>query len=402
MTTIWYNPICLQHRGEDPRFECPERLEAIISHLEASSLIKKCVVRAGHAATDDDILLCHSSEHLSRINSHQFSKDAPQFEYINRVNPVEATKEQLSKDSTYISQHSMEASRVSIGSCLEGVDMVLHGLRDGNSPNGFVLCRPPGHHSETNSAQGFCLFNNIAIAAQYAVNQLKQLFPDNPLKHRVLVFDWDVHHGNGTEEIFYHSPEVCYVSTHLFGDKRFYPYTGAIESIGSDIGRGYNVNIPFQTVNVGDSDFLRVIDEIIVPIANEFAPSVVLVSAGFDIMEGDSVGRLLVSPKGLHAMTSRLLTGIPCIQGRLLCVLEGGYSHNILAEGVCGVLQALLGDPFVPYDVLVNPDEEQVDLDDSLIGINPNVAKRVRASVDETIQKVKTHLSPYWSCFRDK
>lgn len=191
------------------------------------------------------------------------------------------------------------------------------------------------------------------------MNLLKKQFPDTPEKHRVLIFDWDVHHGNGTEEIFYKNENVLYISTHLYGDKRFYPYTGGISSLGVTPGVGCNINIPLPCPNVGDTAFLRLLTALVLPAACEYKPALVLVSAGFDIMEGDFVGRCMVTPRGLYEMTRILINGVPSAQDRFLLVLEGGYALNVLPQGVCACIQGLLNAEYVPMDELVQRESER-------------------------------------------
>ncbi|KAH7822106.1 putative acetoin utilization protein [Monocercomonoides exilis] len=342
------------------------------------------------------------------------------FEYINKTQPTTDGPD-LSSDSTYMCQSSYESSLWAIGSCIEAADIMLQHFIDENAKpeNYFVLCRPPGHHSESNTAQGFCLFNNIAVCASHLQERLKSInsTATHEIPNRVMIFDFDVHHGNGTEKIFYQSKDTLYISTHLFGDKRFYPYTGSIESTGKDEGEGFNVNIPLPCVNCGDEEFLMIIDEIVIPLAQEYSPSFLLISAGYDIMEGDSVGRMLVTPKGIHEMVSRL-QHIPSIKNQVLCVLEGGYSHSILAEGVCATVQSLLHQPFMSFDSLKQKkmwlvkradndtgsgsdefkEKEEEEMDE-VIRINPSVKKRVKDAVSGAICKVKEIQGKYWKCF---
>ncbi|KAA6389131.1 MAG: putative Histone deacetylase 18 [Streblomastix strix] len=407
-TVLYIAEECLQHKGNNPRFECPERLESAISHLSSSGLMQKCEVRKGHTCSDEDILMCHTRAHLDKIKHYQFQDSSAPFEFINQQNKKDVSP-QLASDSTYICRQSLTAARWAIGGCIEGVDMILNenkGMDKQNAKNGFVLCRPPGHHSQSTTVQGFCLFNNIAIAAVHALNRLRSIYPNEKEKQRVLIVDFDVHHGNGTEEIFLAQPDILYISSHLYMNGKFYPYSGSASTVGTGAGEGRNVNIPLPCVNCGDAEFIQIFQEIIIPIAREYQPSVVLVSAGFDIMEGDSVGRMLVTPRGLHILTRLLIDGIVSAQGRVLLVLEGGYSHEVLGEGVCACVQALLGEEFRNYDTLTQEkegiynDQKGGGEDELITRINPNVQKRVQAQLSLVINEVKAIQSHYWGCFQ--
>ena len=209
---------------------------------------------------------------------------------------------------------------------LTAVESVL----DGGSDNAFAIVRPPGHHALPNRAMGFCLFNNIAIAAAWLV-RVKGL-------RRVMIIDWDLHHGNGTQDIFFDSPEVLYVSTHQYP---FYPGTGALQDMGAGAGIGFTVNVPMPA-KFGDPEYLRVFDELIIPIGAAFKPEFILVSAGFDNHFRDPLGGMSVTEDGFLQMTRRVkrLAAEVC-DGKMVCVLEGGYNLQALASSGKTVIEEL-------------------------------------------------------------
>lgn len=288
--------------------ESPARLEAIYAMLQGADMAGRFEEMSPRRATKAEIALNHARA------------------YIERIAATEG-KPPLSLDpDTGTSEGSWVAAAHAVGAVLDGIDMILSGMAD----NGFALVRPPGHHAENSHAMGFCLFNNTAIGARYLLEMHKM--------KRVLVLDWDIHHGNGTQHSFYASPQVLYVSTHQYP---YYPGTGAFEETGENAGRGFTVNVPLSG-GQGDSDYACILNEILVPLAVEYQPEFVLVSAGFDIYQHDPLGTMDVTPQGFYAMTRiiRQLADNVC-GGRLLFVLEGGYHVQGIAESVRQTLLAL-------------------------------------------------------------
>ena len=243
------------------------------------------------------------------------------------------------------------------------MDLTLGVLR-GELRNGLALLRPPGHHAEADRAMGFCLFNNVAVAARAAQREsaakaaqresaaraAQKEFQatagqkvsaarrgETPEPARILIVDWDVHHGNGTQNTFYDDPSVLYFSTHQWP---FYPGTGAIGETGAPSAEGRTINVAWSAGR-GDADHLAAFDDLLLPVAREFAPDLVLVSCGFDAARGDLLGQQLLSPGGYAAMTSRLqsLAG-----GKVVLALEGGYALDAIAASAAACLQVLLGD----------------------------------------------------------
>jgi acetoin utilization deacetylase AcuC-like enzyme len=221
---------------------------------------------------------------------------------------------------------------------------------NGRATNGFALVRPPGHHAEIDHVGGFCLFNNIAVAARHAqVNFGVQ---------RVFILDIDVHHGNGTQDIFFEDNSVMFVSMHLFAPF-FYPGIGGIHEIGTRNGRGYTANVPFPP-GVGDMGYLRVLQEYISPLAKNFRPEIFLVSIGFDAHWQDPLAMAALSLTGYAILVQSLikLTNSIC-NGRLLFVLEGGYQQDVLTLGIANTFSALLGQDVIWDPIGPSPKPEQ-------------------------------------------
>ena len=247
---------------------------------------------------------------------------------------------------TYIVPESFEVARLSAGGAIRAVDAVL----SGEALSAFALVRPPGHHAVPDQPMGFCLFNNVAVAARYALLQ--------PGIERVLIVDFDVHHGNGTQDIFYDDPSVLFISSHQEG---IYPGTGALDETGAGAGLGFNINLPLPD-GAGDTAFERLTAEIIVPAAARFRPNLVLVSAGFDAHWLDPLAGLQLTLTG-YAGLARSLSQIAqdTCGGRLALTLEGGYHLSSLTGGVLTVLRTLLGETHLP-DNLGQPPRPEPDV----------------------------------------
>jgi histone deacetylase 6 len=305
-TGLIYDDAFLLHRDAGYHPERPERLTAIWERLTETGLVGCCRHVAAREATPEELQAVHSAEHLERVTA------TAQWPGM-RIDP-----------DTYANRQSARAARLAAGGLVELTTLVVRGELE----NGFALVRPPGHHAEANRAMGFCLFNNVALAAR-AAQRLGA--------RRALIVDWDVHHGNGTEHIFYEDPEVLYFSIHQFP---LFPGTGRVAEVGEGHGLGHNVNIPWPP-GMGDGDYLAAFDRVLLPIAREFGPDLVLVSAGFDAGVGDPLGSMEVTPAGFAQMTARLQE---LAQGRLVLTLEGGYNLQTLALSSEACTRVLLGD----------------------------------------------------------
>ena len=271
--------------------------------------------------------------------------------YIRTVANTEGKPSSRLDADTGLSARSYEIARLAVGGLLEAVDAIL-GTRDPGplTPSSiFAFVRPPGHHAEPGRGMGFCLFNNVAIAAAYAKKK-------HGLK-RVLIVDWDLHHGNGTQKAFYEDPGVLFFSSHQYP---YYPGTGNFNETGSGPGEGFIVNAPLPT-GFGDAEYISVYDKILKPIALEYRPELVLVSAGFDPYFKDPLGGMKLTRAGFGALMDIVKTiAEDTCSGKVLLTLEGGYNPDGLRDGVGAVLQSLMSKPRRPSEINASPASEQV------------------------------------------
>jgi acetoin utilization deacetylase AcuC-like enzyme len=254
--------------------------------------------------------------------------------YIRKVAETEGKAHAQLDPDTGLSARSYEVARLAVGGLLNAVDTLLQTPNSElSTPNSvFAFVRPPGHHAEPARGMGFCLFNNVAIAAQYAKKR-------HGLK-RILIVDWDLHHGNGTQRAFYDDPAVLFFSSHQYP---YYPGSGGVDEVGSGRGEGFTVNAPFP-VGFGDAGYIHVYSTVLKPIALEYRPELVLVSAGFDPFVRDPLGGMEVTGEGFGALAG-IVTDIAdeSCPGRVLLSLEGGYNPEGLRSGIRAVIDALLG-----------------------------------------------------------
>ncbi|HEX2015941.1 MAG TPA: histone deacetylase [Solirubrobacteraceae bacterium] len=243
---------------------------------------------------------------------------------------------------TVLSPHSAWAARHAAGGAVELVDLLLAG----DAPTGISVHRPPGHHAEGNRAMGFCLFNSIAVGARHAI--------DSGGASRVAILDWDVHHGNGTNDIFHRSRDVLYASIH---ESPLYPGTGSAADRGSGEGIGHTINLPVPAGS-GDAVFCSLVAHVVVPVLLEFAPDLVLVSAGFDAHVGDPLAACTVTEAGFARMAALLRHATVRLGTPLGAVLEGGYDLVSLAGAVAATMEALTGPAVAPEEVAVHPHAE--------------------------------------------
>lgn len=306
-----YDPIYLDHHTENHP-ESPERLSAIIDHLRAEGILDELVRIAPRKATVEELLTVHSDRH------------------IDKVDQVSRRGDSDIEIDTQVSRRSYEVALWAVGGVIRAVEEVVAG----NVDSAFALVRPPGHHATRTEAMGFCLFNNIAVAARYALNHLG-------IK-RILIADYDVHHGNGTSDAFYADDSVLYFSTH---QSPYYPGTGDADEIGYGRGVGYTINVPLPP-HVGDEGYARVFQEILVPAARRFKPELILVSAGFDAHAADPLASMDLSTAG-YANLARCLKSLAneLCQGRLVFALEGGYDLKAQAASVAATFSVLMNRP---------------------------------------------------------
>ncbi len=309
-TAIFRDPLFMDH---DPGFdhpESPQRLKVINEVLDKKE-VKDCFLYPEFIPAPHKIIGLNHNPDL-----------------INRVAETAGKIFDALDPDTKTSPDSYAAATLAVGALTTGVDLLLAGEID----NGFALVRPPGHHAEVDRSMGFCLFNNVAVAAHYAITHCG-------LK-RVMIVDWDLHHGNGTQHSFYDSDKVLYVSTHQFP---FYPGTGDVSETGKGKGEGYTVNIPLPGYQ-GDVDYATIFNDIVVPVGRQYQPELVLVSCGFDIYRDDPLGAMEVTADGFAYLTRCMVElAEEVCGGKLLITLEGGYDLNGQRDGAMAVLSELYG-----------------------------------------------------------
>ncbi len=297
-----YSDIFLKHLPDGWHPERPERLKAILQAMKNASLWDKVIHIEPIRADYEYIQMAHEPAYVERIKGAA----------VGYLDP-----------DTYFSDGSLEAALYAVGAVIEGIKRCKEeGLR-----RVFAAVRPPGHHATSNRAMGFCIFNNVAVGARYA----------QMLGYRkVFIIDFDVHHGNGTEDIFYTDDQVFYFSTHQYPH---YPGTGSRDSRGSGKGEGYTYNIPMPP-GAGDKEYEKAYNEILHELVSDFGPDIILVSAGYDLRAEDPLAHISVTSEGIRRIVRGILTakeGVPVV-----FTLEGGYNLEALAESVCVTIEEML------------------------------------------------------------
>ncbi len=324
--------------------ESPRRLEVIYQMLEEDDMKGLLAEITPEPAPEEHLLWVHTESLVKIVKST-------------------AGKPSYSLDpDTSTSPGSYEAALLAVGGVCKAISLVMNGDLD----NAFALIRPPGHHAERARAMGFCLFNNVAIGARYAQKQCGV--------ERILIIDWDLHHGNGTQHIFEDDPTVLYFSTHQYP---YYPGSGSFQEVGTGKGEGYTVNVPLSA-GYGDGEYVAIYQNILRPIGLEFKPDLVLVSAGFDIYKGDPLGGMEVTAQGFGALARSILDmAQEACEGKVVLCLEGGYNLQGLREGVRAVLRDMA-------------DAEHSDLGHVIQKMN-------KRAVDNIIEASRKVHGKYWS-----
>lgn len=307
-TALLLDDQVLRHETAWGHPECPERYEAIKKALDGT---KEAIPLKTRPATAEEIALCHDRAYLE-----------------STLALIQKGAGELAGGDVSVCRESGEVALRAAGGVVDAVDTVL----SGTAGNAFCAIRPPGHHARPAAAMGFCLFNNVAIAARHAQR--------NRGLERVAIVDWDVHHGNGTQEIFYEDSSVLFFSTH---QRPWYPGTGAHSETGEGTGDGFTVNLPFPAGS-GSREILGAFREQVIPKIHEFRPELILISAGFDSRVGDPLGDFRLTDEDFFEMTSLLcdMAARHC-DGRLVSVLEGGYNLDGLGSAVKAHVSALQG-----------------------------------------------------------
>eukprot|EP00930_Biecheleria_cincta_P006307 TRINITY_DN10729_c0_g3_i1.p1 TRINITY_DN10729_c0_g3~~TRINITY_DN10729_c0_g3_i1.p1 ORF type:complete len:804 (-),score=126.43 TRINITY_DN10729_c0_g3_i1:433-2844(-) len=361
---IFFDELMTLHRSiEHPQHpEQPARITQIFKRLEDEGLVQRCVRLPCRAATKDELELKHTARHVEAMLQ------------IPGLSEGEAIKEGHKYNSVFLSPDSCQAALLSAGSVLEATSRVCRG----EVASAVCVVRPPGHHAECDCAMGFCLFGNVALAAEQARR--------NGWSERVLIVDWDVHHGNGTQNMFDEDSSVLYFSTHRYDGGSFYPggKLGHYTSHGKGAGQGFSVNVPFDVKGgmrrgcepPADAELLDAFQKLLLPICEEFQPDLILISAGFDAAAGDPLGGCGVTPAGYFELT-RLLGQIPSAKGRIVLALEGGYNLESISSSMAACTRALLGD--------LGPGGE------AATAIGP-----AQAFHADCVEEAREHLSQFW------
>lgn len=299
-----------KHDGGPAHPEQPARFSAVVNGLEAAGLLREMVHLEARIASDQELFLAHTREYIALVDKE-----------------VLQNRRQLSTGDTAIGAHSSEAARIAAGSVLSAVDAVFAGTVG----NAFCAVRPPGHHASAARGMGFCLFNNVAIAARYAQQRHGA--------ERIAIIDWDVHHGNGTQDIFYRDGSVLFFSTH---QSPWYPGTGAASERGEGAGTGKTINCPLPAGS-GRSEIFHAFGHSLLPPIQEFRPDLILISAGFDSRVDDPLGQFLLTDDDFRDLTCMVMQlASEYCAGRLVSVLEGGYSLQGLAAAAAAHVRTLL------------------------------------------------------------
>lgn len=305
-----YHPLFEEHNPGAGHPESPQRLKSIQAFLEKKGFFQNCTVHQPTRATKDLIALNHDPAYIDFILRQKGLK-----------------RQVVDGGDTVLSASSVDAALLAAGAAINAVDLIFEEGYD----KVFAAVRPPGHHALYDRAMGFCVFNNIAIAARYAI-KFKNL-------QRILIIDWDVHHGNGTQDTFYDDPAVFYLSLHQFP---FYPMSGKEDETGSGAGKGFTHNIPLSAG--GDDDtYVQKLEQALLDLENSFQPQLILISAGFDAYYKDPIGGMHVTEEGFYKLTeiTARFARRHC-DGRIISFLEGGYHLQGLAECVYKHLMCLL------------------------------------------------------------
>lgn len=336
-TGIVYDERCLLHSANYIHVEQPARIsQSMKLLLNNQHITPYCQHYSCRLATTDELLCIHPQSHIDMLDStllYKYKLDEPDSDKPGD-NTLYTDCHWLDND-TYVNRYSAYIARLAVGGLIDLTNKVVTNELE----NGFAIIRPPGHHSSCSRSSGFCLYNNVAVAA------------DNVLKHhndtvkRVAIIDWDVHHGDGTQDIFYNRSDVLYFSIHRYQNRTFYPYTGGAAECGSGNGLGYTVNCPLTETQMSDAQYIDCFDNLLMPILQQYQPDLIYISAGFDCATGDPLGGNEVSTECFAHLTHKLMDQSLGHHGRVICALEGGYNCRAVSESVLSCITALTHQP---------------------------------------------------------
>lgn len=314
------------------------RLQSVWARLGETGLVQRCDRIRNRKATLEELQVCHSEPHVLLFGTNPLNRQKLDMSKLSQL-PIKSFVRLpcggvgVDSDTTWNELHTAPAARMAVGCVIE----LAFKTASGDIKNGMAVVRPPGHHAETSQAMGFCFFNSVAIAARLLQRRLDM---------RILIVDWDVHHGNGTQQMFYEDRRVLYLSLHRHDDGNFFPGTGGPTECGAGSGLGFNVNVAWSgglNPPMGDAEYLAAFRTVVMPIAREFAPDIVLVSAGFDAAAGHAppLGGYKLSPACFGYMTQQLMQ---LADGKVVLSLEGGYDLPAICDSAEECVRALVGD----------------------------------------------------------
>jgi histone deacetylase 6 len=315
-------------------------------------------------ASKAEIILAHTPAHYDWVESLSY-KTYAELRELTKVMDAGV-------DSLYVGSMTYPAALLAAGGAIDTCKNVVEGI----VKNAFAVIRPPGHHAELDRAMGFCFFNNVPVA----VKVCQQQYPETCRK--VLILDWDVHHGNGIQNMFYQDANVLYISIHVYQNGLFYPGQpdnsmtpdGGIGNCGTGLGLGKNINIGWHDQGMGDGEYMAAFQKIVMPIGQEFNPDLVVISAGFDAADGDELGGCYVTPACYAHMTHMLMS---LADGKLVVCLEGGYNLQSISNSALAVAKTLMGEP--PPKIELKP---------------------INKKAHRLLGRVQAHQAPYWECMR--
>lgn len=374
-TGLVYDTLMLKHQctcgNTNSHPEHAGRIQSIWSRLQETGLRGKCECIRGRKATLEELQTVHSEAHTLLYGTNPLNRQKLDSSLTSVFVRLPCGGVGVDSDTIWNEVHSSGAARLAVGCVVELVFKVA----TGELKNGFAVVRPPGHHAEESTPMGFCYFNSVAVAAKLLQQRLNV--------SKILIVDWDVHHGNGTQQAFYNDPNVLYMSLHRYDDGNFFPGSGAPDEVGTGPGVGFNVNMAFTgglEPPMGDAEYLAAFRTVVMPIANEFAPDVVLVSSGFDAVEGHPtpLGGYNLSAKCFGYLTKQLM-GLA--GGRLVLALEGGHDLTAICDASEACVSALLGNELEP-------------LPEKVLHQRPN------ANAVHSMEKVMDIHSKYWRCLQ--